>query len=326
MVLYQYKIIKGMDNYMSNKSSKIKVKECNRFLFAVLCGILQVFFRLVGIRITTVNKCDHLPLSPSIVLCNHGSFFDFMYAGLLLKKSCPHFIIARLYFYHKWLGRLLTTLGGFPKSMFAMDLESTKNSLRVLHNGGVLVMMPEARLSTAGKFEDIQPNTFSFLKKANVPVYTIKIHGSYFAKPKWGNGFRRGALVESQLDLLFTTKDLESLSVEDIKKSVVDRLYFDEFQWLQTKPHIHYRSAHLAEGLENILTICPLCKQHYTIKTKGSDIFCEHCGKLTTLDSRYSFSPDFTFNNFAQWYEWQKSVIKDQIALDPIMFILFAET
>lgn len=302
---------------MSNGPSKIKVRACNRCLFTVLCGALHVYFFLSGIHISSVNKCGQPPESPSIILCNHGSFFDFLYAGTLLKKSLPHFVIARLYFYHKWLCRLLTLLGGFPKSMFAMDVESTKNTLRVLRDGGVLAMMPEARLSTVGKFEDIQENTYSFIKKSSVPVYTIRIHGSYLAKPKWGKGLRRGSVVESELDLLFTAEELETMSVEDIKKRVEERLYYDEFQWLETKPEIHYHSRHLAEGLENILTICPVCKQHYTITTKNRDIFCEHCGKLTSLDSRYAFSPDFCFRNFAQWYEWQKSVIHAQITHDP---------
>lgn len=302
---------------MSNRSSSMKVQACNGPLFDVLCIVMRIYFFLAGIRISTVNKCGRLPEDPSIVLCNHGSFFDFLYAGILLRKCRPHFIIARLYFYHTWLGRLLKWLGGFPKSMFALDPESTKNTLRVLRGGGVLAMMPEARLSTVGKFEDIQENTYSFLKKVGVPVYTIKIHGSYLAKPKWGTGLRRGALVESELEPLFTAQELETLSVEDIQARVEERLCYDEFRWLETRPEIHYRSRNLAQGLENILTICPVCKQHYTITTKGRDIFCEHCGKLTSLDSRYAFSSDFRFRTFAQWYEWQKSVLQEQISRDP---------
>ncbi len=302
---------------MSSGPSKIKVRECNRGLYTVLCGALRVYYFLAGMRISAVNKCGKLPEGPAIVLCNHGSFIDFVYAGILLRKCYPHFVIARLYFYHKWLGRLLNVLGGFPKSMFAMDVESTKNTLRVLHDGGVLVMMPEARLSTAGKFEDIQEGTFSFIKKVNVPVYTIRIHGDYFAKPKWGKGLRRGAVVESELDLLFAAEDLEIMSVDEIKKGVEQRLYYDEFQWLQTRPEIHYHSRCLAEGLENILTICPVCKRRHTITTKNRDIFCEHCGKLTSLDSRYAFSPDFCFGNFGQWYDWQKSVIQAEVSQNP---------
>ena len=302
---------------MSNHFSKIKVKKGNRGLYSVLCWGLRGYYFLVGIRISFVNKCGKLPEGPAVVLCNHGSFVDFAYAGSHLRKCYPHFVIARLYFYHKWLAWLLRELGGFPKSMFAMDVESTKNCLRVLHNGGVLVMMPEARLSTAGRFEDIQEGTYSFLKKAGVPVYTIRLRGDYFADPKWGKGLRRGAVVESELDILFEARDVETLSVEAIKKGVEERLWYDEFQWLKTRPEVCYRSRRLAEGLENILSICPVCKGRYTMTTKNRDVFCEFCGKLTTLDSRYAFSAGFCFENFAQWYDWQKDVIRDEITRDP---------
>ncbi len=302
---------------MENSFSKLKVRKPNRALYTLLCGGLRVYCALAGIRTSFSNRCGTLPQGPAVVLCNHGSFFDFAYAGLALRKCWPHFVAARLYFYHKWLSRLLHMLGCFPKSMFAVDVESTRNCLRVLQDGGVLAMMPEARLSTVGRFEDIQESTFSFLKKVNVPVYTMKLCGDYFADPKWGKGLRRGAVVESELDLLFTPEELERLSVEEIKQAVEQRLWYDEFRWLETRPEVRYRSARLAEGLENILAVCPVCMGRHTITTNGRDVFCEHCGKLTSIDSRYAFEPEFRFANFAQWYHWQKDLFREEIMQNP---------
>lgn len=296
--------------------SKTAVQRENRCLLTVLYGAVRLYYFLCGIRIHRVNRCGAQPEKPSIVLCNHGSFVDFLYAESLLFKSRPHYVVARLYFYHRYLGWLLRTLGCFPKSMFALDLESTKNCLRVLQNGQVLAMMPEARLSTVGQFEDIQESTYSFLKKAKVPVYTVKIQGDYFADPKWGKGMRRGALVEAELDILFTAEQIQSLSVEQIQKAVEERLSYDEFAWLETKPHIRYRHKKLAEGLENILTLCPICGKKHTITTKGRTLFCQNCGKLTELNDRYGFTDGFRFANFAQWYLWQKESLRQQILSD----------
>ena len=301
---------------MGKNLSKTAVQKENRFLLAVLYGAVRLAFSLCGIRIHAVNKCGRQPEKPAIILCNHGSFTDFIYAESLLFKSRPHFAVARLYFYHRQLGWLLRKLGSFPKSMFALDIESTKNCLRILQDGEILAMMPEARLSTAGQFEDIQESTYSFLKKANVPVYTVKLQGDYFANPKWGTGLRRGALVEAELDILFTREQLAELSVEEIRQAVTQRLFYDEFAWLETKPHVRYRHRKLAEGLENILTLCPVCGQKHTITTKGRDIFCKHCGKLTWLNDRYGFTGDFPFQNFAQWYHWQMDTLRQQILAD----------
>lgn len=273
-----------------------------------------LFFR--GVRARYINRVGKRIETPSIVLCNHGAFIDFVYAGTILRHQSPNFIVARLYFYHKWFSKLLRHYGCFPKSMFAMDLESAKNCLRVLKNGKILAMMPEARLSTAGKFEDIQPGTYAFLKKSGVPIYTIKMSGDYFASPKWGNGLRRGARVDCELDILFTAEEVEKLSVEEIEVRVKERLYYDEFEWIKTRPEIRYKRRGLAEGLENILTICPKCKGKYTISTKNSEIHCDKCGKLAELDDRYSFVNSEPFENFSLWYEWQKGEMRREIECD----------
>ena len=319
MTIFRKKLFSKLYDY-ANKTelvSKTAVRKENGLLLTVLYSALRVYYFFRGLRVRKINKLEGHPEKPAIVLCNHGSFIDFVYAEAMLRKSRPHFVVARLYFYHKWLGTLLRELGCFPKSMFALDIESTKNCLRVLQRGEILAMMPEARLSTAGRFEDIQESTYSFLKKSGVPVYTVKLRGDYFADPKWGNGLRRGARVEAELDILFTAQQLKELSLEQIRRGVEERLYYDEFAWLETQPKLRYRSRRLAEGLENILSVCPVCKKKHTISTRKREIFCSHCGRLTALNDRYGFEPGFVFDNFGQWYAWQKELLKQQILADP---------
>ncbi len=298
-------------------SSKTTVRPCSRVILLPLYVCVRAYFFFRGIRVKAVNKLGREPEKPSIVLCNHGSFIDFLYAESLLLKSNPNFVVARLYFYHKLLGGLLRRLGCFPKSMFQLDLESTKNCLRVLKNGGVLAMMPEARLSTAGRFEDIQEGTYPFLKKSGVPVYSIKISGDYLANPKWGRGMRRGSRVEAELDLLFRPEELKALSIEQIAEAVEQRLYYDEHRWLEQRPKLYYRSKRMAEGLENILTTCPKCGRKFTLTAKKAELFCEHCGRLTAVDQRYAFEEGFPFRHPGQWYEKQRELLKEQILKDP---------
>ena len=293
-------------------TSSNTVQETNGFVLGIVYAVLRLYYFLCGVRVKAVNKVG-APEKPSVILCNHGSFIDFIFAATLLRKYKPNFIIARLYFYDRRLRWLLKTVGGFPKSMFALDTASTKNCLRVLKGNGILAMMPEARLSTTGRFEDIQENTYSFLKKCAVPVYTVKFGGDYFADPKWGKGFRRGAIVEAELDILYTAEQIQSLSAEEIKQGVEERLHYNEFEWLKDRPHIRYRAPRMAEGLENILTVCPQCGRKHTITTKKEKIFCEHCGYLTSLDQRYAFTGNFRFGDLTQWYDWQKELLRQEI-------------
>lgn len=302
-----------MDRKKEKKPKISRSQSGSAFLRGILYGGMRAYYWVCGLRIHGVNKLGKQPEGPGIVLCNHGSFIDFIYAEMLLHKSRPHFVTARLYFYHKQLGWLLKKVGCIPKSMFALDLSSTKNALAVLRNNEILAMMPEARLSTIGRFEDIQPSTYAFLKKAKATVYTIKLQGDYFGSPKWGKGLRRGAMVEAELDILFKPEQLAALSLEEIKAGVEQRLYYDEFRWLETRPNVRYKNPNLAEGLENILTLCPHCGEKYTVFTKGREVSCRNCGKLTTLDDRYGFTEGFRFKNFAQWYDWQRETLRKQI-------------
>lgn len=312
-----------LDNIMTKEkepySSKTTVRSYSRIKLDIAYVISRIIFFFKGIRVKYVSRVGKVGKieAPAIVLCNHGAFVDFAYAGTLLRKNSPNFPVARLYFYKKSFGNLLRSFGCFPKSMFTVDIESVKNSLRVIKNGGVLAMMPEARLSTIGEFEDIQEGTYSFLKKSGVPVYTIKISGDYLAKPKWANKMRRGSLIEAELDLLFSKEELENISLEEIKARTEKALYYNEFEWLKTHPRVKYRSKKMAEGLENILTRCPICKQKYTLYTKSSDVCCKNCQKVASIDERYNFVSDKPFSNFAEWYKWQNSELALEIKNNP---------
>ncbi len=311
-------IFKRVNEYIDqmHAPSKTKVKKYKPIRLFLPHIISRVIMFMKGVKVIYKYKVKDIE-KPSIVLANHGSFIDFVYAGTMLRKKAPNFIMARLYFYRLIVANFVRSFGCFPKSMFTADLESAKNCLRVLKNDGVLAMMPEARLSTAGRFEDIQEGTFAFLKKNGVPIYTVKIEGDYFAKPKWGDKMRRGAVVEAELDILLTADEVREASVEEIKARVIDRLYYDEFEWIKKHENLRYKSKTLAVGLENILSTCPRCHGKYTLRTDKRDILCEKCGRLATIDDRYSFTEKDLFNNFGEWYDWQYREMEKEIRENP---------
>jgi len=121
-------------------------------------------------------------------------------------------------------------------------------------------------------------------------------------------------VVEAELDILYTAEQVKDLSLEQLKQGIEQRLTYDEFQWLQQRPQLHYRSRRMAEGLENILTVCPVCGRKHTITTKKDKVFCEYCGYLTTLNDRYGFDDSFRFADLTQWYDWQTALLEAEIA------------
>lgn len=310
------KVFNAINEYMKKRAQAARLpRKPDRVLMAVCAfGTKLIFDRKVKAHFTNnVGKIK----GPAIVLCNHGSAIDFVYAGRLVRKSRPQVVSARLYFYHKMLNGLLRRLGCIPKSMFSNDMENIKGCLKVLNDGGVLMMMPEARLSTAGKFEGIQEATYKFVQKMGVPVYTVVLRGDYFANPKWGKGTRRNSLMEIELSALLSAEEVKSLPVDEIKHRIDSTLDYDEFAWLQTKPNVHYKDKKLAEGLENILYRCPKCGGTCTISTKGHEVQCDACGMQAALDDRYAFVDGKPFDNFGTWYAWQVEQTKAEIEQNP---------
>ncbi len=307
------KLFAKLNAFMQKKNKALKMP--SKFVWrSAMYGSRLYYGR--KIKVNYKNDVGRIQ-GPAIVLCNHGSFIDFIYAGSLLKRERPHFVTARLYSYHKALGKLIARVGCIPKSMFSADLESTKSCMRVLSNGRILAMMPEARLSTVGRFEDIQPSTYKFIQRANVPVYTIVIHGDYLANPKWGNGARKGSRVEVTLTPLFKEGEAATLSLAEIRQRVEQSLYYDEFAWLEGNPQITYRKKTIAEGLENILYRCPACGEMHCIKTQKDTVFCEKCGEKWQVNGRYAFTEEKPFKNFAQWYDWQVEETRKEIVANP---------
>ena len=311
------KIYKKFNEYIKKhafkQNSEVIAKKPNPFVYFLL-RIGAYLYRRSKVKV--VKKINADVKGPAIVLCNHGSFVDFLYAYSLLAKKKPNILMARLYYYRKDLAGLLKKLGAFPKSMFTSDIENAKNCIKVLSENGILIMMPEARLSTVGKFEDIQPTTHKFFKKMGVPLYTIKINGGYFAYPKWAKDWRKKSTVEIELNQLVSADEIKDITEEQLKTKIESALYYNDFEWLENRKEIRYNQPDLAEGLENILYICPHCGKRLSLVTYKRDIFCTECGLRATLNDRYAFVENKPFNNFAEWYDYQKDILRQQIESD----------
>ena len=132
-----------------------------------------------------------------------------------------------------------------------------------------------------------------------------------------GKRQRRPFFKRKRGGMELTREQVKALSVAEIKQGVEQRLYYDEFVWIKDRPKQRYRSRRMAEGLENILTVCPVCGRKHAIVTKANKVFCEGCGYLTSVDERYQFTGNFRFENLAGWYDWQKELLAKEIARNP---------
>ncbi len=312
MYVYKKQIFEKVNAYVRKmqEKAKMKVGNYNPIIFKGLGNLIYLGIKTKA-KVKLKNNVGKLD-RPCIVLCNHGSFYDFIYSGKIILKERPHYVVARLYFGNKKLAWIIDRTGGFPKSLLSTDIENSRNCLKVIFSNEVLAMMPEARLSTVGKFEEIQESTYKFIQKMNVAVYTIKINGAYLAKPKWGDKIRKGSFVEAELNKLFSAGQTQEMPYEEVKAKINDALKYNEWEWLESHPEIKYKHKTIAQGLENILCMCPKCGKKYTLNTENNKIKCSECDLDVTLDQRYGLS-GVDFKNIAEWYEWQTDKIRQEI-------------
>jgi len=93
------------------------------------------------------------------------------------------------------------------------------------------------------------------------------------------------------------------MSVYQINEKIIKALAHNDYEW-QRKKMIPHPGQKLAEGIENVVYVCPFCESINTIESHGNKIKCNHCLKEGSMDS-YGFIKDFKFDNLIDWNQYQ---------------------
>ena len=296
-----------------------KMRKPRPLLYGFFVMILKLYF-YPRVNIKVKNNYLRKTKKPYIVIFNHPSKLDFIYAYVPLYPAKVNSVTAYYYFCNHRLGQLLNNLGAFPKFLFQPDVSSMKNIFRVIKDQRILGLSPEGRLSAYGCLEAITASTGKLLKSLNVPVILAKIDGAYLSYPKWATNIRRGR-VEITYQEVFSVDDLKRYTVEEIDTKLYSALDYDDFKW-QEQNRVFYKGKKFAEGLEHILYICPVCHHEFTYTSSNDTIHCQHCDTKVKLNHYYDFESDNKLipKNIRDWYLFQKDV--EQMKIEDPNYIL----
>ena len=125
---------------------------------------------------------------PYLLLCNHNAFLDFKVATKAIYPDRANYIVA----IDGFIGRegLLRRVGCICKRKFTEDLVLIRQLKRVIQNGDVLVVYPEARYSLCGTTAVLPASLGKLCKLLGVPVVTLICHGHHIDSPFWNLHFR----------------------------------------------------------------------------------------------------------------------------------------
>ena len=250
---------------------------------------------------------------PYMVLSNHMHFIDFELGAQATFPYRVNNVVSIDGYYRRPI--LLEMIGAIATRKYTTDLHLIRSISKVLKRGDILCMYPEARYSPSG-FTSYIPETVGMLIKRNkVPVVAILHRGNYLYAPFWNYRNKRKVPLHTTATLILTPEQIEKMTVEEINTAVKTALTYDEYKY-QEENGILIKEEYRAEGLHKILYQCPHCMTESKMNSKGTEIFCEECGKRWTLreDGKLQASVGETeFERVPDWFLWERQQVKDQI-------------
>lgn len=250
---------------------------------------------------------------PYLLLCNHNAFFDFKVATIATFPHRANYIVA----IDGFIGReeLLRRVGCICKRKFTNDLTLIRHLKRVVQNGDICMLYPEARYSLCGTGAVLPASLGKLCKLLGVPVVTLICHGHHIDSPFW-NLHKRGVRpTEAELTVQFTQNELLSASPDAINERLVQAFSYDDYAW-QRERGIRVRYKKRAEGLHKVLYQCPACKTEFRMASEGPTLFCRACGKgwfMTELGALKAEDGETEFSHIPDWYEWERQNVRREV-------------
>lgn len=274
------------------------------FYYKLLRPLVVLFTRIrFGYRF---ERAENLP-DTYIVLSNHTTDYDPILVGSSFREQM-YFVasehIARwplAYIFLKHCFAPIIRYKGATATSTVMEM------LRAIRAGRNVCMFAEGNRSWDGETGFISPATGKVVKSAKCGLVTYRLEGGYFVSPRWSGTLRRGSLKGAPVNV-YTKEQLAAMSVDEINAAIQKDLYEDAYGRQIRKPQ-RYRGKGLAEGMENLLFLCPECGGIDTMHSQNDTVSCSQCD-LTFRYNEYGMLEGVPFQTVKQFADWQRQEVE----------------
>ena len=252
---------------------------------------------------------------PALVLMNHSSFIDLEIVARVMYPR-PFNIVATTdgFIGKNWLMR---HIGCIPTKKFVQDATLVKDILYAVNElKSSVVMFPEAGYTFDGTSTSLPDSLGRFVKTLGVPVVMITTYGAFARDPLYNNLQPRRVNVSATEEYLLSPEQIENMTEDEINTAIRSAFAFDNFSW-QQRTRVKITEPFRADYLNRVLYKCPACSAEGNMIGRGVTLSCSCCGKRYTLDEYGYMSAENGVTEFAhipEWYEWQRSEVKREIA------------
>ncbi len=255
---------------------------------------------------------------PVLILSNHNSDFDPLLMVIGMKK---HFkFVASANIMSGPVGKIIKFLvGPIPREKGASADQTVQLIIENLNAGIDVAMFPEGNKSWDGATCFISKRTAEIFKQCKCGLVTYRFDGDYLRSPRWAKNPRKGK-VFGHIVNEYSYEQLKDMSTDEIYEIIVRDLDADAYAY-QELHHNPYKGENLAEGIENLTYLCPVCGRFDTIHSEGNEFYCD-CGMKAVYDEYgylqgekiRDFDTTIKWNAFQKnWLMQHKNELKKQI-------------
>jgi 1-acyl-sn-glycerol-3-phosphate acyltransferase len=258
---------------------------------------------------TRTKKVAHAPFKfsrrePYVIVSNHTFLFDVVHVPMPLWKI-PYIVASDNLFTKQPTKFLLTHVARvIAKSKGTSDIRTVKGLINAVKSGYPILIFPEGDTTFYGETNYIEEATFKLIKKLKVDVVTCHVKGGYLSRPRWARVKRTNRKAFLDYQLTIPKDELKKMSVQEISEKLQDALYNNDYEF-QREKMIKHPSKALAEGIEDVLYICPKCHAINSFESEKHTFRCTACNHEGHVDE-YGFLDGFQYDNLVDWNHFQK--------------------
>lgn len=291
-------------------------------LLMIVCALLRLRFNVHSVLSSAFRK--QKKEGAMLVLSNHVSPFDFgFFSTPFLGKKVSFVVAENMKYSQPIFAKMIKGYRAITKKQFYADYTCIKNIKRYLDAGISVILCPEGKVSADGKTGPVAFSVAKLVKWLGYPVASCLVKGAGISRPKWAHTSRTGR-VECHVDMMFSKDEVEKLSPVEIMRGIDTAMKHNEHVF-QIENRLKFRGKRYAEGLENLLYICPECGAEFTLSTHDDRIKCGKCG----FEARYARTGEIVPTENADgcperidlWYAAEKERVARQVAQDDFALV-----
>jgi hypothetical protein len=208
-----------------------------------------------------------------------------------------------------------------PISKAQTDTSTLKEIFRRIKAGFNVCVFSEANRSFNGVTGPVSIAAAKMVKISGAALVTYRLEGGYFTAPRWGKKMRKGKMT-GRVTGKYSAKEIKSMKTEQVWDIIKKGIHEDAYQRQKEKP-VRYKGENIAEDIETVLYLCPLCKQIGTINSEGDRFYCDcgldatytETGFLESRDTNDKHGNKFPlpFATITEWDFWQTQQLAEMV-------------